>query len=213
MGVIGRQSIKNNLIQYVAVVIGLLGMLFVYKLDVDLYGRLSVLLEMGLLLATFTSLGSNPILIRFFPQFKESQASQARLFTFSLLLGGLGCCLAAGLLGLVGVPAVGLWLTERLPNAQLLLEYRWVVLSITVFTILYRVLNSQSANFMRITIQAITDSLLVKIGMIAVILGVVYQWWSPQAGAWGLAVVYGLIFLLAFVHLLLIGQFRLNFRL
>lgn len=92
MGVIIRQSIQNTIISYIGVALGFVSTILLYPniLQQDQYGLTRVLFSLALVCSQFAHLGINNIVIRYFPYFKQTNASRRRLLSLTLLVPLLG---------------------------------------------------------------------------------------------------------------------------
>ena len=73
MGVIKRQGIKQSLVNYFAVVVGAVSVIFIYPLDRETYGLARFVIDGGMFIAPFMMLGFSSVTIRFFPFFKDEK--------------------------------------------------------------------------------------------------------------------------------------------
>ena len=73
MGVIKRQGIKQSLVNYFAVAVGAISVVFIYPLDRGTYGLARFIIDGGMFIAPFLMLGFSSVTIRFFPFFKDEE--------------------------------------------------------------------------------------------------------------------------------------------
>lgn len=156
MGIIRRQSIKGSIVNYVAVVVGMISMLFIYPafLTPSEFGQIRFILGTALLVATVTGLGSTAVSIRFFPEFKDEKKGHHGL------LGLLLCFPAAGFIIYLIATLLG---SDYLPDR---LKENYGYISAVIFFVLYINLFSYYIhNFKRIAIPSIFNNLFTKLGV------------------------------------------------
>ena len=73
MGVIQRQGIKQSLVTYFGVILGAVNVLLIYTttLQPEEYGFIQVMMSASKLCLPFVLLGSQSMIIRFFPRFEN----------------------------------------------------------------------------------------------------------------------------------------------
>lgn len=88
MGVIARQTLKSSTVGYLAAVIGVLNTFFIYTLCFDEaeLGRFRYVQEMGIILASFFSLGITNVVVRFFPEFRDDTNKHNGLLSFVIVV-------------------------------------------------------------------------------------------------------------------------------
>ena len=88
MGIIQRQSIKQSIVSYTAVLVGMVSTLFIYTLCFSKaqLGFIAFFQDTILLVLGFVMLGAHQISLRFFPQFKNSENGNNGFLTFLSLL-------------------------------------------------------------------------------------------------------------------------------
>ncbi len=201
MGVIRRQSIKNSIINYVAVVIGMANVLIIYPavLTPSEFGQIRFILGTALLIATITGLGSTALSIRFFPEFKDQKSGHH------------------GFLGILAIlPATGFIIylvSTLLASSHLPSEFKanYGYISAVVFFALYvKLLSFYSHNFKRIAIPAIFNNLFTKIGVPILAILFAREFISFQSLLYLLVVIYIISFVGLLIYLGSLGQ--LHFR-
>ncbi|NJN33912.1 MAG: hypothetical protein HC817_06340 [Saprospiraceae bacterium] len=71
MGIIKRQSIKNSIVSYAAVLVGAISVIFIYPLiDESALGIIQFTINTAILFAPFASFASSYTALRYFPVFK-----------------------------------------------------------------------------------------------------------------------------------------------
>ena len=65
MGIIQRQTVKNNAVSLVAVGVGAASQLFIYPLDVGLKGHIDGIVSFAMLLSPLVLLGMPSVMVRY----------------------------------------------------------------------------------------------------------------------------------------------------
>jgi len=92
MGIIERQGIKQSLAAYVGVLIGVVNLLYIYPkfLTEDELGLIRFIIDTAMMVAPLIFLGSNTIIIRFFPHFKDAEKKHNGFLFFLCAILGVG---------------------------------------------------------------------------------------------------------------------------
>lgn len=201
MGVIRRQSIKNSLVNYVAVALGMVNVLLIYPLllSPDELGQIRFVLETALLLATFTGLSGSLLSVRFFPEFKDDDTGHHGFMGILLLFPIAGFVLY-GIGTLLGY--------SHLPSA---FKENYAYISFVLFfVLLVNILSYYIYNFKRITIPAIFNNFLVKAGVpvLTLIFARDYITWTQLL--YSLAGIYLIAFVGLVVYTKRLGQLHLK---
>ncbi|HHM20653.1 MAG TPA: hypothetical protein ENJ20_01400, partial [Bacteroidetes bacterium] len=86
MGVIKRQSIKQSIVNYLAVGVAAFSTVFIYPLDKEAYGLAGFVLSTAQFAMPFIILGFNGVSVRFFPQYLADRQKEHG-FLFFILSG------------------------------------------------------------------------------------------------------------------------------
>lgn len=140
MGIIIKQSIKGSIWSYLGVGVGFIttAYLFPNYLTTDTIGLFGLLISWSVLLSQFFSLGINGVTERLFPYFRNKKnGHNGYLFiAFTVLVAGFGLFLAAYYI-------FSPWLIEsNLEKSRLFSEYIYLLVPLTLFTLIYNVLDS-----------------------------------------------------------------------
>lgn len=165
MGVVRRQTIKNNLLSYFGVAIGVVSQIYIYPLNLEAKGFADGLMKFATLLYPFFTLGVGTVMVRFLPYMRaERTVAAARLLTWSsiavtatltvLILSG--CLFADGILGLLGAWDVHLGLLET---------HRWAIIIIVVCLTYASVISTNLINHQRIAVPVIFNNLILKVAL------------------------------------------------
>src|SRR5690554_1204329 len=140
MGIIVRQSIKGTIWSYVGVVLGFIttGYLFPNYLTTDTVGLFGLLVAWSALLSQFSSLGMPGITARMFPWFRDSGKGHNGFLFIALAVMGIGF-----IFFLISYYIFAPWLVENnLEKSALFSEYIYLLIPLTLFSLLYIILDS-----------------------------------------------------------------------
>lgn len=161
MGIIQRQTIKNNLIAFIGVGVGMVSRFVIYPQDKDLAGYSDAVLGAALLLAPFIVFGSTAVMVRYlsYLEIDDEKTGASQLLVRSL----------AVITTALAVLALANWLGEDLLNRLfargVLNNSRWIILGVAAAMVYAEALTSHLINFKRIAIPVVFNSVLIKIGV------------------------------------------------
>ena len=194
MGVIQRQTIKNNIVAYAAVLIGALASIYIYPKDLALRGFGDALFKWVFLIGPIVSFGVHAVMVRFLPQLDEDKvvASQ-QLLTRALVVQTVSILLLCVVNWWLGDTIVAAFIDHGY-NLGLLENYRWEVL-LLLFPMVYSVtLTTHILNFQRIALPAVFNNLFLKMGLPVVFLLTVWKFLPRASYAYYLIALYALVF-------------------
>lgn len=211
MGIIQRQTLKNNLLAYLAVAVGGYAQIFIYPENLELKGHADGLLKIALLLFPFFTFGMSIVQVRFLPYLtgdKTQTASQLLTRSLAIVTAGLG--LLAFFNFVCGEATAGAfreagWKLGKLDN------YRWTIIGLTAALVYSSTFTAYLTNFKRIAIPVLFNNLLLKVGLLLIFLGAVYGGYYDRAGFTnGLIGLYFLTVLGLIAYATYLGVFRLR---
>ena len=165
MGVIKRQGIKQSLVNYFAVAIGAVSVLFIYPIDRETYGLARFIIDGAMFLAPFLMLGFSSVTIRFFPHFKDEKKGHKGFLFFVVSGVSVGCILFLLLTILFKEPFYGLY-DERPALYQ---DYLGYLIPIAILLAFFQLFYNYSSNFKRIVVPALYQN-LIKVSLPVLIL-------------------------------------------
>ena len=195
MGVIRRQTIKNNLVSLVGVAIGTASQLLIYPLDVGLKGHIDGIVSWATLLAPLLLLGTPSVMVRYLPYLRNEAVAGAGQLLLRSLVVTTGMLLLVVLLNTV--------LSDRLAVGQGVLEHsRWPIIGVTAALAYAGVLTTHLVSFQRIAVPVLFNNLLIKVGAPLLVLAAVYGYLSDRSVDVWLVALYGLaaVGLLVYAH-------------
>lgn len=165
MGVIKRQGIKQSLVNYFAVLIGAVSVIFIYPLDRETYGLARFIIDASMFIAPFLLLGFSSVTIRFFPQFRDDEGHHNG-FLFFLISGvSLGC--------VIFILAAFLFQEQFYEiykdRPAFYRDYLHYLIPISILLAFFNLFYFYSTNFNRIVVPALYQN-LIKVTLPIVIL-------------------------------------------
>jgi O-antigen/teichoic acid export membrane protein len=164
LGVIIKQSIQNTVISYIGIILGFIStiLLFPRILTPDQYGLTRLLISLALVSSQFAHLGVKNIIIRYFPYFRSSEQSKARLLTLTLLIPLCGFLFFT----LLYLLSDDLFITYYEDRSALFNSYYLYLIPLVFATLFFEVLN----NYVRALQDSVTGSFLNEVLMRALII-------------------------------------------
>jgi len=205
MGVIQRQSIKQSMVNYLAVVVAAISTIFIYPLDWEAIGIARFVIDTGFFLAPFLMLGAGGVGIKFFPDFYTKEDGNRGLLALLLMWVVIGCLLFSGLYFLFQSPILAYYKAKN-PLFGSLIP---IVLLLGIVIAFFNLMVSYSTNFQRITIPSIFQN-LIKITLPILMLLFIGNWISLQVFIW--CIVGNFVIALAgmVIYLIRLGVFQIS---
>ncbi|MBB4080201.1 O-antigen/teichoic acid export membrane protein [Lewinella aquimaris] len=172
MGVIQRQTIKNNAVSLLGVGIGAVSQLLIYPLDVGLKGHIDGVVSFATLLVPFLLLGMPAVMVRYLPYLtgEDEVRGAGQLLTRSLVVATIALLVVTGLNFLLG---------DRLAVGQGVLDRsRWTIIGVAAALVYAAIFTSHLLNFQRIALPVVFNNLLIKVGAPILVLAAVYGYLS-----------------------------------
>ena len=163
MGIIKNQGLKQSLVTYVGVLMGVINNIYIFPkmLEVNELGLYRFIIDTALLLFPFIGLGVHNLSVRMFPQFKDEDSGHQGFLTF-LLMGAAVGYLTFSLLAFLCSDII----RELLETKGKLIQDYWVyIIPLTALTLLAAILTQWTFNFKRIVLPAVFNDLYLKFGM------------------------------------------------
>jgi len=211
MGVVRRQTIKNNVLSVVGIAIGVVSHTYIFPLDIGLKGLVEGLIRLVGMFAPFLTLAVGGMIVRIIPYVDlEKNVAGNRLLSRSLLVVSAGVVIFLGLVWLFSEPFFG-WLQRKGFDLSAVFRYKWQVLIIMVCAIYSDIFTRYLYIFQRVAVPVIFNILLPKITIPALILLSVYGALGQPEVIWGIAALYvvGLICLIGYCWR--VGSLKLDF--
>ena len=187
MGIIKRQGIKQSVVSYAGMVLGVLSTLLIYTHSTEAYGLFRLLYDAAYLVSPFILLGFHSVTVRFFPTFKDPGNGHNGFLFFLLSVAAFGF-----IIFIAALPAIRWLLLEQLFKGRSdLFQTHFNYIVPLAFLIVYiKVFVQYISNFQRIVVPAIFEQLLIKITLPLLILLYIYQWITIEGMVNGVVLSY-----------------------
>ncbi|MFM2267276.1 MAG: hypothetical protein RL757_717 [Bacteroidota bacterium] len=205
MGIIQRQSIKNSIVNYVAVAIGALSTVFIYPLiEQTQLGMMQFSVNTAAMFIPFAQFGLSLTAVRFFSHFRsEKNGHNGFLF---LLLAPISFMifLICGLIYAFRIPISQFFSND----SQKFLETLPFMLGILIFSTFANFLVSHAANFNRIVVPSMLNNLLTKISQPIIVLLLFSGMISLMGALTGMVLMFFLMLMGLIAYLYWLGEWH-----
>lgn len=205
MGVIQRQSIKQSLVNYLAVAVGAISMIFIYPLDYETYGLARFIIDTATFFAPFIMMGFSGVTVRFFPDFHQEEKGN-RGFLFFVLSGVAVGSMLFVLFFLIFKNDVYTYFGSKDPVYN---EYLPYVVPLAILMAFFSLLFNYSSNFQRIVVPSVFQN-FIKLSLPILIL--LYLWKRISLGQLfnGVLINYVFAFLGIVWYVYFLGQLKIR---
>lgn len=209
MGIVIKQSIKGTIVNYVGIAIGFITTFFIVTkyLTQEEIGLARMLIDAGVLFASFAQLGTSSSIIRFFPYFKNENEKHHGFFFWTLvvpIVGFLVFLIVAKCLENTIIHAFS-------KKSDLFVTYYRFVIPLALFMLYQTVFEANANVLMRIVVPKFVREVGVRIGLLVSYL--LYGYWhiiDLNGLVVGVCITYFLAVLIDFFYLLSLG--RISFK-
>lgn len=213
MGIIQRQTIKQSLVSYAGLLLGVVNTIWITPLAFGVDGLAQFIISQAGLLMPFATLGVTGLTVKFFKQFEDDKQQHHGYLgiLFCLLLIAFSFFLLAGwLLYQPAIQLLGFWGF----NAAKFADNAPFVVTLTFLMATNTLLTYYASNFHRIAIPQIFNVMFLKLGLPLLVLGYYFSWLEIVSYKTGILVVYLCITVGLVWYIWSLGQFhvRPNFR-
>ena len=205
MGVIQRQSIKQSLVNYFAVAIAAISIIFIYPQDKEVYGLARFVIDTSMLIAPFLLLGLSGVSVRFFPQLKQNEKSH-RGFLFFLISGVLVGSTIFLILCLTFKVSIYKYFSDE---SEIFLRYFPYLVPIAVLMAFIHLFYAYSSNFKRIVVPSLYQN-LIKIILPLLILLFIWGYISMDQVIYGILANFVIVFLGMIAYLYWLGELKMD---
>lgn len=161
MGVIKRQGIKQSIVTYLSTAIGAVNVLFIstFILTAEELGFYNFFISTGMLVMPFALIGTNSIVIRFYPEFKNKSNGDNGFFRLILSLSLIGLGITSTLIYFFQDLFSSFYADKMAGFEGLFLLF----IPLIIFKGLSVIFTAHINNYQRIVVPAILNNLLLKI--------------------------------------------------
>ncbi len=208
MGVIIRQSLKQSLVSYLAVAIGMINVLFIYTsfLSKEELGLVRFIIDTSLLIIPFVLLGIPALGIRFFPHF-ENKARGHHGFLFLLVLIPIIGFLVFLILTMLFQSSILSYYQSQFGLYSRYIKLILLLVFVLAYTTVFRI---YCINFKRIVVPAIFSNLFLKIALPTLVILYFCQYLSFDQLMNGIVVIYFFSLMGTIWYVYKLGQLHLK---
>ena len=210
MGIVKRQSIKQSIVTYVGILIGMVNVLYVYPkfLEKDEYGVITFITSNAIALAPIIMFGAGSLVIRYFPNFKDEDKKHHGFLPFLFTLVFTGFSLFCLLCFIFKSSITGLYVDKSILT-QTYLPY---IIPLVFLLSLVQLLTKYISNFHRIVVPHILSYLAPKLIQPALVILFFIGLIQFQEVFNGILMMYFLILLGLFIYTKWLGQLSFQFQ-
>ncbi len=208
MGVIKKEGIKQSVITYLGVLIGIANTMYFYPkfFSEEELGLFRFLIDTATLLFPFISLGIHNLSIRMFPTFKNPGNGHNGLLTF-LLIG----VFVGYILFLLGALLFTPYTLGLLADKSILIRENWYyIIPLTGLVTLSLIFTQYILNFKKVLLPTIVNDLFIKIGLPIIAIVTFYGYFTIHEGVFILLGIYSLIVVSLVSYIFYLKEFHLK---
>ncbi len=173
MGIVKRQGIKNSLVNYFGVIIGALSTLFIYPLNLELYGTIQIWLASASLLVPILSFGSTSMLQKFYPYFKNNNYKgflklTLQVVSFFIVITSIVLYFSQNIIFNSGLISASKVLAFK--------ESIWIIYPLSLLLVFLSLARAQAANHKRIVVPDLMQRFGLKIALPTIFLFYIYNY-------------------------------------
>lgn len=199
MGIIQRQSLKNTIVNFLGVAIGIISILYIYSLDHEIYGYAQFIVGMAFIFIPFASFGSPSLVVKFYPEFKDDVRKDNGFLPLILMVSVLGILFFLLIMYLFKSTFYN-YLDLLEFDVDLIRDNELLIFCMGVMFLLIQIFTRNAANFGSIVVPALFQNFAFKIFLpIWVILWVLKKLTFAEFG-WGLFGFYTTSFIALFIY-------------
>lgn len=174
MGILFRQALKNTILSYAGIGLGVITTLFLYPriLAPEEFGLIKLFTSFTMIGAHLGSLGFRGAILRFMPAVEQYPSRRSRFIKLSFAVPLVGFGLYVGLFFALEPLITGYYAKE----SALFLDYKRWTLPMTLFIIYYEILNSFLRS-MKDSVSGLVSSEIILRGLLIALLLVMWQQW------------------------------------
>ncbi len=202
-----KQSIQSTAIQITGSVIGALSTIFIYPMDLSLYGIYGFLTNTASLLVPFISLGFSAVLLRYYPYFEAPEKKHHGFFGFIFTGYAFGIIFFT-----IAFALLFPWIQHLLSNADPQNgPFAIYILPITILYVVFELFSTISINHQRITVPAFFV-FLMKLILPALFILCIKHYLDRIGFVWMICLYYICVILMMIYYLKKIGKWKVSFE-
>lgn len=173
MGVVRKQSIINSILYYLGIGLGFINSIFfLTKILGDAqYGLIQVIPKVGTLFSVIAILGTQNMLLRYFPHLKNRAKQHFGFFGFIMLYMGIGIVISAAMLYLFKPMIIEHFETKD----SILVNYYDYILLVGITMALFEVLSSMSRVLLKSTYPVMVREFILRVFTFALCIALYFE--------------------------------------
>lgn len=210
MGVIKNEGIKQSIVTYIGVLIGVVNTMYFYPkyFSEEELGMFRFLIDSATLIFPFITLGIHNLSVRMFPTFKNEENGHNGMWFFLLTGVLVGVCF----LFLVTYPLLPFFSGFFVDKSLLIQDNWYYIIPLAALIVVSRISIQYILNFKKVLIVTIVDDLLIKVGLPVIAVLCFFDYLSLEEGIYVLLGIFGaqVLILLGYIVYLKEWHFRPN---
>ena len=206
MSVIQKQGVRHSLVNYIGVAVSFLSTIFIYKLDLELYGFSQFLVNSAGFLAPFMIFGSTGMLLKYYPEFRQ-QNQEANIFKSIMVWFVISVIISGVILVLFQDWIFELLRFMRVDNKGIIDKYFYPILILAALIGLKKLLYVQSSNLYKIVFPEVVNNLLYKLFLPVIIVLGFLNWIHIDVVIWAILIFFFISIFLLMVYIRRKGGF------
>jgi O-antigen/teichoic acid export membrane protein len=199
MGVIKKEGIKQSVVTYIGVLIGVANTMYFYPkfFTEEELGLFRFLMDTGALLFPFVSLGIHNLSVRMFPTFKNSENGHNGLLFF--LVTGV---IIGYVIFLIGAFIAFPFIDGLFSDKSILIKENWFyIIPVAGLVVFSAICTQYILNFKKVLLPTIINDLLIKLGLPILAVSLYFDFITINEGILSLLAIYffGVISLIIYI--------------
>lgn len=209
MGIIQKQSIRSSIFITFGFALGALNILVLAPkmISVELLGLTRIITDVGLTMASFSTLGSIPVIYKFFPFYKSYLPAKKNDLAFITLIA---CLAGFAITCLIGYLAHDMIVRKYSGRSPLFVEYYYLVFPFCLFLLLYTWLESFSWSLKRPVTSNILKEILPRVTLTVLLILFFCKLINLKPFLWLFSIAYALPLVILYFILKGTGEFAVH---
>lgn len=199
MGIVRKETSWNTISLFLGTFIGAVNtmLLFPLFLTQEQYGLTRILAEVSILAGQIAMVGTPSLLLKFMPEFRKEKADSSGVLTFVIRVSLLGFIIVSAILFF----AHDLLIKPYENNAELFIEYYFLLYPMVVFTIINALLSYYARSVYKSIFQLFAREVVVRLAQTILVVFYIWNYINFNQFVYGFVFVHALSGLLVFVYL------------
>lgn len=211
MGIVRKQALANSVFSYLGVIIGYINLILLFPtfFSAEQYGLINLMIGLSTIYSYLSAVGLVTSITKYFPFFKTEDRLHNGFVTLIFLIASLGFLLVT-VLYLILRPGIVEAYAEK---SSMFLEYYFVVIPISFFTLVFSVFESLARAVYRTAFATFTKEVGIRVLTTVSIVLYIIHWLDFRKFVLSYIIIYGLSATLLVVYVFLSGEYKFNLSL